>query len=96
MLNSVALLFTLCCLFTCRVTLKSIRILEISTQNFKWYCDQDVPENYLCINNMASDQALTYFNSRRDGHRLHVKNLEEVNITLDSDLKKRQDRSWML
>ena len=67
--------------------LKSIRILEISTQNSKLVLDQDVCEDYLRINNIAKDQALTRFKSRRDGHRLLVKNLEEVNIILDAEFE---------
>ena len=68
--------------------LNSIRILEISTQNSKWCRDQYVCEDYLRINNMATDQALTRFKSRRNGHRLHVKNLEEeVNVILDAELE---------
>ena len=50
--------------------------------------DQDVREDYLRINNMATDQALTRFKSRRNGHRLHVKNLEEeVNVILDAEFE---------
>ena len=45
-------------------------MLEISTQNSKLCRDQDVREDYLRINNIATDQALTRFKSRRDGHRL--------------------------
>ena len=50
--------------------------------------DQDVREDYLRINNMAMDQALTRFKSRSNGHRLHVKNLEEeVNVILDAEFE---------
>ena len=90
MLNSVALLFTLCVwfLFISRVPPKSTRILEILAQDSKWCRDQDVREDHLRINNMATDQALTRFKSRRNGHRLHVKNLEkEVNVTLDAEFE---------
>ena len=38
------------------------------------------------MNNMATDQAVTRFKSRRNGHRLHVKNLEEeLNIILEAE-----------
>ena len=38
---------------------------------------------------MATDQALTHFKSRRNGHRLHVKNLEEeANVILDAEFEK--------
>ena len=65
-----------------------MRILEILAQDSTWCRDQDVREDYLRINNMATDQALTRFKSRRNGHRLHIKNLEEeVNVILDDEFE---------